>query len=318
MYDEHEASLKLIISQQKWICLTADIWSCKNRSFLGVSVHFMDNDLKRQSYVISCKDFPAPHNYETITESFQLIYSKFGINSESVIATVTDNASNFVKAFQIFGRNNDEFVKFLQTEEDDALDESENFEESDRAGIFKILNTLYNEPDQIDANDETEVLSDLLYLTDRGNSQDDNDVTRNLSDVNKPEKLQEFIRSRITNIPLDVHSALALSNRISCNAHNFNLIGSSDSLRAHRNKQYSKTYETVFEKLNMLWHYSGLQESSQIIIKHLGSNLNKPSRTRWNDIYLKVISLFSHKNFFLFHSNNVPSSIFSSTRYQIS
>lgn len=124
-------------------------------------------------------------------------------------------------------------------------------------------------------------------------------MTRNLSDVDKPEKLQEFIQSRITNIPLDVQSAFALSNRISCNARSFNLIGSSDSLRAHRNKQYSKVYEAVFKKLNMLWHYSGLQESSQIIIKHLGSNLNKPSKTRWNDIYLKVILLFSHENKYL-------------------
>lgn len=288
LHDEHETLLQSIINKQMWICLTADIWSCKNRSFLGVSVHYMDNDLRRKSYVISCKYFPAPHNYKTITESFQLLYSKFGIKSKSVVATVTDNGSNFVKAFQIFGRNNEDFIKFLQLNESDDLDQPmDHFEDDDRSQIFEILNSLYEEPDQVDVDLESDALFELLNST----ATNDTEYERqNSCDTNgKPEQLQQFYRSRITNIELDYEAAFGLSNRISCNAHNFNLVGSKDSLRAHRNKAYSKIYGTVFEKLNMLWNNSGRQEPSQIIMKHLGSNLNKPSNTRWNDIHEKVI-----------------------------
>lgn len=279
MYEQHEAWLQTIFSEQKWICLTADIWSSKNRSFLGVSGHFMDENLDRQSYVLSCKYFPAPHNYQTISEFFQLVYSRFGINSRSIVATVTDNGRNFVKAFQTFGRNDEEFKKFLLGEDDE--NQIQPLDELDCHEIFSVLNSLYEGPvfDDVDVDYEYDTLCSLLHSPIEENIQ--NDATKSEHD--------EFIRSRISNIAFDDQAAFALSNRLSCNAHNLNLVGSTDGLRAHRNKQYSKKYSAVFEKLNMLWHYSGLQASSEIIIAHLGTNLNKPSKTRWNDIYQKVI-----------------------------
>lgn len=249
----------------------------------------MDTNLIRQSFVLACTYFPSPHNHQTITEFLQLLYSKFGINSKSIVATVTDNGSNFVRAFKIFGRNNEDFIKFLRAEDHEVPNQSiERFEDSDRQAVFSVLNTLYAEPNQGDIDYEADALINLLHSATSQNSQNENQE-KSTCDKTGSDELHEFFSSRIKNIEINEEAACTLSNRLSCNAHNLNLIGSSDSLRAHRNKQYSSIYANVFEKLNMLWHYSGLQASSEIIIKHLGKNINKPSKTRWNDIYIKVI-----------------------------
>lgn len=246
----------------------------------------MDDSLTRKSYVISCKYFPAPHNYETITEAIQLLYSKYGIDPSCVSATVTDNGSNFVKAFNVYGRNNHEFIEFLEANEDEI--QPIPFEEEDRTNVFNILNAVRNETDCCNDDDDFEcgALLDLLHSNNLENvEQQESEIGHKDSS----EKLVDFFQSCVMNSQLDDNAVLGLSNHLRCNAHKLNLVGSSDSLRALRNKQFSKMYEGVFEKLNMLWNCSGQQASSEIIIKYLGSNLKKPSNTRWNDTYEKVI-----------------------------
>lgn len=244
----------------------------------------MDDSLIRKSYVISCKYFPAPHNYNTITEAIQLIYSKYGIDPLSVTATVTDNGSNFVKAFNVYGSNNLEFAKFLEANEEEI--EPIPFEEEDRTSIFDILNTMHNETDCPNSDDdfECEALIELLHSNNR-----ENPVESEISHQNGSEELLDFFQSHVANAHLDADAVLGLSNHLRCNAHKLNLVGSCDSLRALRNKQFSKLYVAVFEKLNILWNCSGQQAASEIIIKYLGSNFKKPSNTRWNDTYEKVI-----------------------------
>lgn len=91
-----------------YISLTADIWSSKHRSFMGVTAHWIDPvTFKRQFAFISCNRFTFPHTNERITENLQLVCDSYGI-SEKIVATTTDNASNFAKAFREFGLQFDE------------------------------------------------------------------------------------------------------------------------------------------------------------------------------------------------------------------
>lgn len=205
-YDKHEAWLRSVLSQQKDICLTADIWSCKNRSFLGVSAHFMDDSLIRKSYVIACKYFPAPHNHQTIAEEFQLLYSKFGINPSSITATVTDNGSNFVKAFSVYGHDKNEFTKFLEAG-DDELDLIP-YEEEDRSKVFDVLNTLYGQDQRANDDDdfEYEALLDLLHSN---SSENDEECGQEANHVNESEEILKFFKSRVTNSHLDSEAAFA-------------------------------------------------------------------------------------------------------------
>lgn len=247
----------------------------------------MDDSLTRKSYVISCKYFPAPHNHQTITEAIQLLYSKFGINPSSITATVTDNGKNFVKAFNEYGRNNLEFMNFLEAEESEI--QPIPFEEEDRAKIFDILNTVRCENNDTNNDDDDDECETLLELLHDNNVEDTEQQECEMGSQNRSEKLLNFCQSRVSSVELDDGTVLALSKHLRCKAHTLNLVGSRDSLRALRNKKFAKMYETVFDKLNMLWNCSAQQASSEIIIKHLGSNFKRPSNTRWNDTYLKVI-----------------------------
>lgn len=87
-----------------WVCLTADIWSSRNRSFLGVTSHWLDSSLKRNSSILAISRFPGKHTGEKITEKLNEIFQKFNIQ-DKVSSVVTDNGSNFVKALRDIGVN---------------------------------------------------------------------------------------------------------------------------------------------------------------------------------------------------------------------
>lgn len=283
MYDDLEDWLRKTFSEQLWICLTTDVWSCKNRSFLAINGHFIDEKaLERNSYLLCCTYFTPPHDSDSIAEQFQLIYHKFNIKPPSVVSTVTDNGGNFIKAFRVYGKNNEEFTHFLET-----YDDGETLgpvEKTDRSRVVSILNSMEeNSEPVLDDDEEVDTLLNLLSSAFDENS-NEQPAQKDL------DNLFQFFESRIDNIEIEDESSSVLSNRSKCNAHTLNLVGAVDSLLAHRNKQYSKKYTAVFEKLNLLWHYSGLQWSSEIMIKYLGSNMNKPSKVRWNWVYDKVYS----------------------------
>ena len=73
-----------------------DAWSARNRSYLGMTVNWIDDTLERQTRVLACKRFPAPHTYERVTNIVLEIHAKYGIEG-SVAHIITDNGSNMVK-----------------------------------------------------------------------------------------------------------------------------------------------------------------------------------------------------------------------------
>ncbi|KYN01440.1 hypothetical protein ALC62_07790 [Cyphomyrmex costatus] len=102
-YNRIVNNLKQTLQSIKYISTTADIWSTKHKSFMGVTAHWITEDLKRNSCVLDCRRFKGTHSYDRIAEMFLDIYSEYGLKHEQVISTVTDNGSNFVKAFAEFG-----------------------------------------------------------------------------------------------------------------------------------------------------------------------------------------------------------------------
>ena len=42
----------------KWLCITTDVWSEKCRSFLGITAHFINDQLERESSL--CTSFSMP------------------------------------------------------------------------------------------------------------------------------------------------------------------------------------------------------------------------------------------------------------------
>uniref|UniRef100_A0A3Q3FNU9 BED-type domain-containing protein n=1 Tax=Labrus bergylta TaxID=56723 RepID=A0A3Q3FNU9_9LABR len=81
--------LKKTLDAQQYVSTTADIWSANNKSFMGVT-----------KAAIACKRFRGRHTYDAITTELEDIFSQYGLTNDKVTACVTDNGSNFVKAFK--------------------------------------------------------------------------------------------------------------------------------------------------------------------------------------------------------------------------
>ena len=62
-----------------------------------------EDTLRRGSGALACKRFKGEHSYLKIAENLDDIMSNFNIPISKVVSTVTDNGSNFVKAFKEFG-----------------------------------------------------------------------------------------------------------------------------------------------------------------------------------------------------------------------
>lgn len=103
LYDQRCDAIKYKLQKVDFVCTTADLWSTKHRTYIGTTIHWLDpNTLCRKSSSLSCNRFRSPHTNDRIAEQLHDINSKYEIVPK-IVATVTDNASNFAKAFKVFG-----------------------------------------------------------------------------------------------------------------------------------------------------------------------------------------------------------------------
>lgn len=92
-----------LIEKQKHICCTADIWSANNTSFMGITCNFIDeHSYKWSSFVLSCRRIKGSHNYLNINDVLTDICDTYQIKSSKITYIITDNVSNFGKAFCTF------------------------------------------------------------------------------------------------------------------------------------------------------------------------------------------------------------------------
>lgn len=133
--------LKQVLSEQTFVCTTADIWSSNRRSFLGVTAHWINiSSLSRESAALACRRFPGSHTYYRIAELLYDVHENFGI-SNKVCLTVTDNGSNFVKAFEQFG---------VKIEKSDDIEENDDIEFEDVGNILANPLSIHDDADSHD------------------------------------------------------------------------------------------------------------------------------------------------------------------------
>ena len=101
-YDTMMKKIKETLGKVESVSTTADVWTSQRRSYLGMTVHWIDDkSLKRQKAAIACIRITGRHTYDILAAKIEEIHRSFGLHGK-ISATVTDNGSNFVKAFTSF------------------------------------------------------------------------------------------------------------------------------------------------------------------------------------------------------------------------
>jgi len=99
--------MKIKLSTVEYLCLTTDVWTdtLNTRSYLGMTVHFVLNE-KLTSAIIGVTELSDRHTSYYLGQWLSCICTEWHIKTDNVVAVVTDNAVNIVKAVNnIFGKN---------------------------------------------------------------------------------------------------------------------------------------------------------------------------------------------------------------------
>ncbi|KZS10024.1 Uncharacterized protein APZ42_025607 [Daphnia magna] len=93
------------------------------RSFIRMTVHWLGSDLSRRSACLAVRRVIGSHTFDVIVKSIDSIHKEFGISSK-VNCTITDNGSNFLKAFKILERHSKESAEKEATTSEESDDDN--------------------------------------------------------------------------------------------------------------------------------------------------------------------------------------------------
>lgn len=101
LFSKMTEKIKITLHDCEFVCTTADIWTQQARSYLGVTCHWIDpGDLQRHSIALAFRRFRGVHSYDKIASMMMNIHTEFDLDTSKIVNVVTDNGSNFVKAFR--------------------------------------------------------------------------------------------------------------------------------------------------------------------------------------------------------------------------
>ena len=122
-----------------------------------MTVHWIDRStLQRCKAAISCTRLVGRHTYDILASKIESIHRSYNLNGK-VTATITDNGSNFVKAFKTFSITDSPSTSTEAVQEEDCPEES--YTDEEEATFEDVHNTLILDPDNMD--DLTQVEYDL-------------------------------------------------------------------------------------------------------------------------------------------------------------
>lgn len=77
VYDEMKSKLIKIISKQKYVCVTCDVWSSSAQSYLGMTLHFLTSEFKRVPVVQAFRQMLFKQTNQEITSILVEIFEDF-------------------------------------------------------------------------------------------------------------------------------------------------------------------------------------------------------------------------------------------------
>jgi len=108
--EEMKAKIRRAMQNIEYIATTTDCWTAFRQSFIGVTAHWIDPDsLERCSVALACKRLKGSHTFDVLAGALNDIHTEYNI-CKKIVRTTTDNASNFIKAFRVYGCDEESLV----------------------------------------------------------------------------------------------------------------------------------------------------------------------------------------------------------------
>ncbi|XP_041825222.1 uncharacterized protein LOC121655155 isoform X1 [Melanotaenia boesemani] len=150
--DEMKNNLKAAMSDIEFIATTTDCWTAHRRSFIGVTAHWIESEtMVRSSAALACKQIRGSHTFSALAQALTDIHTEYNIR-DKIVRTTTDNGSNFIKAFRLYGEvdenNND--LRQEQTGTEQGNSEGEEDEENHDEFQFVEAGTLLDQDDGLE------------------------------------------------------------------------------------------------------------------------------------------------------------------------
>ena len=90
------------LRETKYFAATSDLWtSSAKHPYLSYTIHFIDYAWSLQSFLLDTVPLFEDHTGQNIAEAFKDILANWGLTPDNLVATTTDNDSNFVAGLRI-------------------------------------------------------------------------------------------------------------------------------------------------------------------------------------------------------------------------
>lgn len=257
-----------VLSKQKYVCCTADVWSARAQSYLGMTVHFITDEFIRQSYVLAFRRIKGRQTYDVLSKEMADVLAEFKLPSEKVTHIVTDGGSAFCKSFRVYGRSNNSII--IEDPEDqvndDDVDNDMPFIQED--GEYLSSNILYLGNDQ---QTDSSFSSDI-----EANNDDDSDTALDDSVEHEIDEMEPSESAQPSE-----NAPIVLPPQFRCVSHRLNLV--EPAFMKQLNTSVKSKLVTAISKLHGLWVLIKKSSAAKTIcIDTIGSTLLIPCVTRWN------------------------------------
>ncbi|XP_055350017.1 uncharacterized protein LOC129596698 [Paramacrobiotus metropolitanus] len=247
------------------ITMCVDIWTKRGltESFLGITAHFVDNNMTRWSVTLAVKLFPGRHTGERIRELILEVLKEYGISEEDILIVVTDNGSNMVAALNDVEREltEDEELEIIEM----AMSELEHADES------QILNATLSL-----GNDEN---YDGLSAAER----DETEITESQKSLD--DEINDFLACEA-----DHDAQLSDLYRLPCFAHTLQLV-------ARQFDASAELKDVVKKALKLITRFNCSAIATSRLIELAGKKLIGDVKTRWNSTLLVLERLYEVREF---------------------
>lgn len=271
-FEELRKKLIQLLKEQKHVCITADVWSSRAQSYLGVTAHYITPSFERKSFLLAFRSMKSRQTNEVLAAAIDSILKEFNLGNHKVTHILTDGGAAFCKAFKKFGRSHDVYVECIP--EEDILQTNE-----------RNMPFIQNEDGELLVNNVISFDGTTLSLEDSDVDENspEEDFTPNEIE-NSDDILQGLLQGGSEFTEESEQNNIQLPPQRRCMSHQLNLI--SGDFEKALNSQAKTALIGAVSKVHALWNFVHRScHAKTLCLEVLGCVLPVPCITRWNSRY---------------------------------